>query len=57
MANSNSFLSPYEILRYLKKTNKEEIFLFYHETVCCVHSLELPQWGNSNEYTWHTIVV
>ena len=34
-----------------------EIFLFYHEIVCCVHSLELPHWGNSNEYTQYTIIV
>ena len=34
-----------------------EIFLFYHEIVCCVYSLELPHWGNSNEYTQHTIIV
>ena len=51
------FLSPYEILptaqenKYLK-----ENFLFYHEIVCCVYSLELPR-GNSNEYTQHTIIV
>ena len=32
-------------------------FLFYHEIVCCVHSLELPHWGESNEYTQHTIIV
>ena len=23
--------------------------------VCCVFSLELPHWGNSNEYTQYTI--
>ena len=41
---------------WLKKTIKE-IFLFYHDIVCCVHSLELPHWGSSNEYTQHTIIV
>ena len=34
-----------------------EIFLFYHENVCCVYSLELSQWGNSNEYTQPTIIL
>ena len=35
----------------------EFLFLFYHEIVCCVYSLELPHRGNSNEYTQHTITV
>ena len=34
-----------------------EVFLFYHEIVCCMDSLELPYRGNSNEYTQHTIIV
>ena len=36
-ANSNSFLSPYEILPTAQE-NKYlgEIFAFYHESVCCV---------------------
>ena len=29
----------------------------FYEIVCCVYSLELPHWGNSNEYTQHTIIV
>ena len=33
-----------------------EILSFYHEIVCWVYSLELPHWGNSNEYTQHTII-
>ena len=33
------------------------MFLFYHEIVCCVYSLESPDQGNSNEYTQHTIIV
>ena len=49
MAISNAFLSPYEILK--------AIFLFHWEIVCCVYSLELPLWGDSNEYTQHTITV
>ena len=28
-----------------------EIFLLYHEIVCCVHSLESPHRGDSNECT------
>ena len=37
MANSNSFLSLYEILPTAKKKTVE-IFLFYHEFECCVYS-------------------
>ena len=25
--------------------------------ICCVFSLELPQWGNSNEYTHYIIFI
>ena len=32
------------------------IFLFNHENICCVHSLESPHRGDSNEYTHHTII-
>ena len=31
--------------------------LFYNEIVYCVYSLELPHWGDSNEYTQHTIIM
>ena len=34
-----------------------EIFLFYHENVCCEYSLEMPHSGNSNEYTHHNIIL
>ena len=34
-----------------------ELFLFYYEMVCCVYSLESPRWGDSNEYTQHTIIL
>ena len=58
MANSNSFLSPYEILPLAQeKQIFREISLFYHEIVCCVYSLESSHRGDSNEYTQHTIVV
>ena len=33
------------------------MFVFYHEIVCCVYSLESPRRGDSNEYTQHTIIV
>ena len=32
-------------------------FLYYHEMVCWVYSLELPHGGDSNENTQHTIIV
>ena len=35
----------------------KEIFLFYHEILCCVYSLESPHRGDSNEYTHLTIIV
>ena len=59
--DSNSFLSPEEILR-IANENKyfgilREFFLFYHENVCCVYSLESPHRGDSNEYTQHTIIL
>ena len=58
MVNSNSFLSPYDILPLAQENKKlREIFLFYHEIVCCVFSLESPHRGDSNEYTQHTIIV
>ena len=61
MAESNSFLSPYEILPIAPEKKKKnifkEIFLFYHEIICCVYSLESPHRGDSNEYSQHTIIV
>ena len=29
-------------------------FLFLHENICCRYSLEVPQWGTSNEYPQYT---
>ena len=44
MANSNSFLSPYQILLTAKKKRiVRDIFSFHHEIVGCVYSSELPQ--------------
>ena len=28
-------------------------FLFFHKNICCGYSLEVPQWGTSNEYPQH----
>ena len=59
MANSNSFLSPYEIYsidqenKYLRKLSYFIMKLY----VVCVYSLESPLRGDSNEYTQHTIIV
>ena len=53
MANSNSFLSPYEILP-LAQENKHLGKFSYFITklyVVCTHR------GDSNEYTQHTIIV
>ena len=30
--------------------------IFYNIKVCCVYLLESPHWGDSNEYTKHTIL-
>ena len=57
MPDSNWFLSSYEILLIAPENKCLEIFSFYHEIVCCVHSLELPHQGNSNENTQYTIIV
>ena len=58
MANSNSFLSPYEVLTIAQENKYLGIFfLFYREIVCYVYSLESPHRGDSNEYTQHTIIV
>ena len=58
MANSDSFLSPFEFLPVAQeKTIFKEIFLFYHEMACCVYSLESSHRCDSNEYTQHTIIV
>ena len=56
MPNSNLFLSPYEILsKSSRKQIFKDIFLFYHDFVYCVYSLESPHQGDSNEYTQHTM--
>ena len=59
MANSNSFLSPYEILPTAQENKYLGIFffLFYHEIVFCVYSLESRYRCDSNKYTQQTIFV
>ena len=58
MDNSNSFLSPYEILAIAQEKQLfREIFSFHYGMVCCVYSLESPHWGDSNEYTQYTVIV
>ena len=42
IANSNSFLSPYEILP-IAQENKYLRKFSYREIVCCVYSLESPR--------------
>ena len=34
-----------------------DIFLFYHENVCYVYSLESFNRGDFNEFTQHTIIL
>ena len=55
MDDSNSLLSPYKILP-MSQENKHlgifmDFFLFYHEIIYCVYSLELPHRADSNKYT------
>ena len=57
MANLNSFLSSYEVLAIAQENKYLLIFLFFHEIVYCVYSLESPHRGDSNEYIQHTIIV
>ena len=51
----------FESLRNFSDSSRKrilsEIFLYCYEIVCCMYSLELPQWGNSNEYMQHTIIL
>ena len=46
-----------DFLQIRYKDNLGRCFFLYLANVCCVHSLELPQWGNSNEYTQHTFII
>ena len=58
VVNLNSFFqSLHNSSNSSRKQILNDFFLFYHEIVCCVYSLELPHQGDSNEYTQHTIIV
>ena len=58
MVNTHMF---FESIRNSSDSSRKQIFrdffLFYHEIVCYVYSLESPHPGDSNEYTQHTIIV
>ena len=61
MDDSNSFLSPYKILP-MSQENKHlgifmDFFLFYHEIIYYVYSLESPHRAESNKYIQYTIIV
>ena len=55
------FLSSLEILPTAQENKYlgifKRFFLFYHENVYCVYSLESPRRGYSNEYAQHTIII
>ena len=50
MANSNWFANS-------RKQKLKEGFLFYHESICGVYSLESNHRGDSNKYIQHAIIV
>ena len=43
------------IIAPVRQHNKDIFSIFIKIKVCCVLSLELPHWGDSNEYTQYTI--
>ena len=57
IAKSNSLLNPCNFFRIAQENKYEKFFLFYHEILCCIYSLESPHRGDSNVYTQHTIIV
>ena len=59
MANSNSFFESLQnSYNSLKKLIFWEIFILYHEIICCVYSLKKsPHRDDSSKYTQHTIIV
>ena len=57
MANSNSFLSPYEMLLIAQENKYFRKFSYSVKKLYVVCSLESPHRGDSNEYTQHTIIV
>ena len=56
--DSNSFFQSLQnSSNSSRKQIVNDVFLFYHEIVCCLYSLESPHRGDSNEYTQHIIIV
>ena len=57
------FTMAFDSLRNSSDNSRKQIgllkdfFLFYHEIVCRVYSLEPPHRGDSNEFTQHTIIM
>ena len=51
----------FEYLRNSSDSSRKQIFrdffLFHHENVCCVYSLESHHRGDSNKYTQRAIIV
>ena len=55
----------YESLENSSDSSRQHIFknilrnivLIYHESVCCIYSLEPPHRGNSNENTQRTFIL
>ena len=39
-----------------KRVSTLYFFLFLHKNICCGYSLEMPQWGISNEYPQQTFL-
>ena len=37
----------------IRECTRKIFFLFLYENICCGYSLEVPQWGTSNEYPQH----
>ena len=44
------------IIAQSQRHNRDIFSIFFNMEVCCVFSLESPQWGDSNEYTQRTII-
>ena len=51
------FESLWNSSNHSRKQIFKEIFLYYHEIVCCVYSLESHHQGDFNENTQRTIIV
>ena len=58
---TRTFRLPWMIWTFSSVNSRKQvfrdIFLYCHENLCWVYSLESPHWGDSNEYTQLTIIV